>query len=211
MLVSDIGQGVIEEVDLVRGGENFGWDLREGSFEYVDTRTVRDTPTPAGFTDPIAEYDRNLTDNTANGATGGRAVVVGPVIRDADLSQLLQGQVILSDFPSGSLFTFDLADAVADLGTDEGGGQGRLSELFLLLDENGQPTRLLNLINARRAELRLGSTGRADTRFGQGYDGDVFLLNKQDGTIRLLIPEPTTLVLLSLGVGTVVLQRRRRI
>ena len=32
-------------------------------------------------------------------------------------------------------------------------------------------------------------TTRADLRFGDGPNGQVFLLNKHDGTIRLLVPD----------------------
>jgi hypothetical protein len=32
-------------------------------------------------------------------------------------------------------------------------------------------------------------TPRADLRFGAGPDNQVFLLNKHDGTIRLLVPD----------------------
>ena len=32
-------------------------------------------------------------------------------------------------------------------------------------------------------------SARADLRFGAGPDGQVFLLNKHDGTIRVLVPD----------------------
>ena len=33
---------------------------------------------------------------------------------------------------------------------------------------------------------------RADLRFGTGPGGELFLLNKHDGTIRLLVPDAAT-------------------
>ncbi len=41
LLIADVGQGAVEEVNLMRptdGGANYGWNLREGTRAYNDTR-----------------------------------------------------------------------------------------------------------------------------------------------------------------------------
>ena len=60
--------------------------------------------------------------------------------------------------------------------------------------------------------------GRADIRIAEGIDGELYVLSKSDGMIRMLsgvfalgtavVPEPGSLALLS--VGAMALLRRRR-
>jgi len=86
MLVSDIGQGVVEEVSVVRKAANLGWNQREGSFVYENTNGV--SPLPAGhasdpYSYPVAQYDQS-----SNGLTGAAAIVGGSVYRGSAVPQL---------------------------------------------------------------------------------------------------------------------------
>jgi len=47
---------------------------------------------------------------------------------------------------------------------------------------------LLQLIQEKNREQRRSRASRADLRFDGGPDGQVYLLNKYDGIIRLLVP-----------------------
>lgn len=60
----DVGQGAEEEVDLIRRGGNYGWNVREGSRCYSPPR---DCPT-AGFVDPVVSYGRDDGVSIAGGA-----------------------------------------------------------------------------------------------------------------------------------------------
>ena len=57
MYVADVGQGDIEEVDIVTAGGNYGWNVKEGSFCFDPNGDDRgfvfncDTPHP-GLIDP---------------------------------------------------------------------------------------------------------------------------------------------------------------
>ncbi len=62
-----------------------------------------------------------------------RAVTVGEVARETGISGL-DGQLLLSDFPTGLIFMLDVDDDPLD------GGQDGLRELQPL-DANGQPVR----------------------------------------------------------------------
>ena len=56
--------------------------------------------------------------------------------------------------------------------------------------QSGEPKTLLQIIQDKNVKQgRTGSATRADLRFGDGPDGQMFLLNKRDGTIRLLVPD----------------------
>ena len=56
----------------------------------------------------------------------------------------------------------------------------------MLFNAGGSAKSLLQIINERNAARGKGAAPRADLRFGTGPDNQVFLLNKQDGTIRAL-------------------------
>ncbi|WP_017444238.1 PQQ-dependent sugar dehydrogenase [Gayadomonas joobiniege] len=63
--VADVGQNSVEELTLVKGGENLGWPLKEGSFAFDMNGTgggfvfpADKADLPAGLTDPNVEYDR---------------------------------------------------------------------------------------------------------------------------------------------------------
>lgn len=69
LYIGDVGQGDWEEVDFIPasspGGENFGWNYREGAHDFEGRG-------PADMIDPIAEYDHG---------EGGCSVVGGYVYR----------------------------------------------------------------------------------------------------------------------------------
>ncbi len=194
MYIADIGQNAVEEINLGVNGANYGWDQREGSFTFEGAKT-------ADMTDPVAEYDHtNMVDDLPVGVTGGRAITVGDVVRGSGIPGL-DGHLLLGDFPTGIMFYLNVDADPLD------GGQDGLAEL-ITLDEHGDPVRLIELINDARDADGLTASSRADLRYSVGIDGRVFVLNKHDGIIRELVPEPTTLVLLGAG-GLMLLQRRR--
>ena len=72
LIVADVGQGTVEEIDLVTLGGNFGWAVKEGDFLFnrttgpggsAGTVGVRSPGSPTGLIDPITstlgtlEYD----------------------------------------------------------------------------------------------------------------------------------------------------------
>ena len=185
MLVGDIGQGTIEEVDAVNNGGNYGWAVREGSYNYVNTGAVSTNPAApnAVFTNPIAEYDH----------AEGIAVSGGFVYRGSSIPEL-EGKYVFGDLANGRVFYIDAAQEI-------GGGQSVVRELRLTEDIGVTQNSLTGIIG----------NSRADLRFGQDADGNLYLLNKRDGTVRVItaVPEPTSAVAL-LGGGLLLLGRRRR-
>ena len=154
--------------------------------------------------DPVAEYDHQNLVAEPPTAIGNRAVTVGEVIRDTDLGGL-NGNLLLGDFPTGLLFTLDVDEDPLD------GGQDGLRELRLL-DGDGDTVRLLELVNAARDERGLLPVTRADLRLGVNTPGEVFVLNKHDGIVRVLAPVPlpgTGLLLVTALLAATVVGRRR--
>ena len=175
MYMADIGQNIVEELSIVTPGANLGWNVWEGSFRFVSRQGV-DASNPRGdsaYVYPVAEYahgDPLILQRAA--ATGVH------VYRSNTISQL-RNRVLFGDFPSGEIFHFNADDV-------PGGGNRGFHRV--LLRKDGVTKTFLQLIQEKNAEQGRETASRADLRFGAGPDGQVLLLNKADGTIRLLIP-----------------------
>lgn len=87
---ADVGQGRLEEVNLIEKGENSGWAYFEGTFQRTNSAQI-----PAGFVHapPLLQYGR----------TNGIAVVGGVVYRGTRLAQLY-GAYIYGDYGSGRIW-----------------------------------------------------------------------------------------------------------
>ena len=177
MYVADIGQSVVEEINLIVNGGNFGWDEREGSFKYEGDNI-------SGLIDPIAEYDHTNHVSQLPTNIGNRAVTIGDVVRGADIPGL-EGQLMISDFPTGVIFTLDVDNDPLD------GGQDGL-RVLQLIDAELNPTTFVELINKARALRNLSPVDRVDLRFGSNTPGSVYVLNKHDGTVRRLAAVPAS-------------------
>ncbi len=175
MFMADIGQNTVEEISPVTAGANLGWNAWEGSFTYISRDGV-DPANPRGDADmtfPVVEYDQQdrLLQRSA-------AATMGSIYRHDEIAQLT-GLLLFGDNPSGEIFAID-ADHLPE------GGQDPMRRVLLV--DDGVPKTLLQIIREKNAEQGTPSASRADLRFGLGPDGRVLLLNKGDGTVRLLVP-----------------------
>lgn len=179
LYIADIGQDSTEEINLAVNGGNFGWDVREGSGS-----------TTGGFINPVAEWRHSVaaaehsSPLPSNWALNSDAITVGEVYRGTGIPEL-DGILIAGDNPKGILYMLDVDSDPLD-----GGGEG-WTELIPVNVATGEERRLISLINAERASQGIGSSGRADLRFSVNTPGEVFILNKQDGVLRMLVPLTT--------------------
>ncbi|MBN1359821.1 MAG: PQQ-dependent sugar dehydrogenase [Sedimentisphaerales bacterium] len=120
LIVPDVGQNRIEEINFVRRGRNYGWNIKEGTFTFIpDTGNVGPPLNDPAFSDPVAEYDHD----------DGIAVVGGYTHYGVAAPQLW-GQYVFGDFSRA----FSAADGrlfVGDLFT------GKIEEL--LIGRTGSP------------------------------------------------------------------------
>lgn len=173
MYVADIGQNTIEELSPVPRGGNLGWNVWEASFRFgrggVDTTGKR---SDGAMTYPIAEYDH--TDSILS----NRAAVTGVIVyRNGPITQL-RNRILFGDNPSGEVLHVSADDAQA-------AGQDHIRRV--LFNDKGDVKTYLQLIREKNAQQGKNAASRADLRFGTGPDDQVFLLNKADGVIRLLV------------------------
>jgi glucose/arabinose dehydrogenase len=117
----DVGQGSIEEVNLIVKGGNYGWRIKEGTFLFDANGTSpgfvysASPGTPAGLVDPVAEYDH------ADGASlpPARQAIIGGYVYTGSAIPALQGQYVFADYigadRTGKLFTLGIRNQVERL------------------------------------------------------------------------------------------------
>ena len=167
MVMTDCGQGQVEEVNIGRKGANYGWPLREGTFA---TNRLNDAvlyALPAddavnGFTYPVAQYDHD------EGNLSRLSAITGGFIYRGTKIPALRGHYILGDIVTGRVFHVPLTALKL-------GRQAVLSELTL--KRRGKPVSLMSLV---------AGPDRVDLRFGQDEAGEIYIMTKQDGKIRSL-------------------------
>ncbi len=173
MYVADIGQNIVEKISLVTAGANLGWNKWEGSFTYGAREVgMANQRSEAGVTFPIAEFDH--TDPLLR-----RPAVTGVYAYRQTAIKQLTNKLIFGDNPSGEIFYVD-ADTLPQ------GGQDPIHRI--LLTDKGSSRTLLQIIQEKNTAQGKTPAVRADLRLAVGPQGQLFVLNKRDGVIRLLAP-----------------------
>ena len=175
MFVADIGQNIVEEISRVSNGANLGWNDWEGSFRYISPREVSlaEPRGESGLTYPVVEYAQ------LDPLLEPRSAVTGIVVYRHNAIPQLENLLLFGDNPSGEVF-YVQADRLPS------GGQDAIGRI--LLNDGGASKTLLQLIHEKNREHGRPPAERAELRFGTGTNGQIFLLNKRDGVVRLLVP-----------------------
>jgi glucose/arabinose dehydrogenase len=111
LYVADVGQNRYEEVDIVEKGNNYGWNVREGThcfspggnIDACPTSTPSDVRGGEALVDPIIEYPHTRNDQPIGSS------VIGGYISQGTVSAL-DGRYVFGDYsiragkPQGSLF-----------------------------------------------------------------------------------------------------------
>ena len=188
LFAMDIGMNHIEEINIVRNGGNYGWMKREGYWENGMTRPggalnqlfplpedILSGRTKDEFTYPVAIYDHSEGQAISGGfAYNGRI----PALR---------GKFVFGDVARGRLF---VADTAALKKADDGVPRtvAPIEEVQLYVrNDRGERTYVTFRELIERA---MGATAtRADLHISRSRDGELFLTSRQDGTIRMLVPD----------------------
>lgn len=133
--LADVGQNVLEEINLVESGKNYGWRLKEGTKEYIpDNSTNNQT-----LEDPIWVYDHSQ----------GQSITGGYIYNGSE-NPSLKGAYIYGDFISGRVWALkksedgqiknkELLDTdlmISSFGLDENGE-------LVIVDFNGKLYKLI--------------------------------------------------------------------
>ncbi len=186
LFLADVGQNLVEEVDIIENGKNYGWVTKEGTncFDPLNPTVPLASCSSTGpmgepLVDPISEYDH----------TEGISIIGGFVYRGSAIPAL-SGMYVFGDFsrgfgsPDGRLFYFDPANP---------------TQIFeLLVGTNNDPL------------------GRFLHGFGEDADGELYVLAQSTlaptgstGVVLRIVPEPTAMSLLLLGALFTVRRGRR--
>ena len=176
MFMSDIGQNTVEEVSPVRAGANLGWNIWEGSYRYVSRAVLTESPrSDPAVTYPVVEWgqiDPVMLPNTSS------ASVSLVVYRSTTIPQLTN-RLLFGDMPSGEVFHVS-ADKLPS------GGQDAIRRVLFVTSKGASPRTALEIIQEKNLAQGKPAAARADLRFDVNAAGQIFLLNKADGTIRVV-------------------------
>lgn len=166
LLVGDAGQGLWEEVSLVRKGDNLGWNVKEASYCFNAEDNEESRPScpnrvegshpdaGARLVRPVVEY-ANLENPREEGL--GAVVIGGNVYRGRDVRQL-RGRYIFGDFSHDE----EAPDGLLFAATQRRTGLWTMQELSVA-----------NFPNRRLGHFVLG--------FGQDAAGEVYVLTSDTG------------------------------
>jgi glucose/arabinose dehydrogenase len=146
LVLGDVGQGTVEEINIITKGSNYGWNFKEGQFKFdpATGQVSNDlTGLPSGLIDPVLQYDHDE----------GTTVIGGFVYRGNGIPEL-QGKYIFGDWgafaaPAARLFAGNLATgAIEELNINNmtlnrwllGFGQDAQGELYLLVTNSLGPS-----------------------------------------------------------------------
>ena len=176
LFLADIGQNIVEELSLVPRGGNLGWNVWEGSYRFISRQAVdmanrRGDPS---VTYPVAEYGQlDPLFQPSSAASGVHVYRANEIPQLSDL-------VLFTDLPSGEILYIP-ADDLPD------GGQQPIRRV--LLNDGGEAKTVLDIIREKNVAQGRDPTTRVDLHLASGPEGQVLLLNKHDGTIRMLVPD----------------------
>lgn len=202
LLVAEAGRDNAEEINLVEAGANYGWPLREGTFVHNSAGLISGvSPLPAneaslGLTYPATQYGHQGSigaTETSEAVAGGYGVTNGSE---------LDGWYFYADFPtSGRLFQSSLDDlgaAVVQLNPSDP-DRDAPSDLTqavvyeannILFDHDLNPatpsvsrSSLLDVLD----DADSYRPTRVDVRFGQGADGELYVMSKRNNRVYLVV------------------------
>ncbi len=163
MLVSNVGHGNIESLNLVEKGHDYGWPIREGSFllnplgDLNKVHPLTGNDSAFHITYPVAQYDHDE----------GKAISGGFEYTGTAIPQLM-GKFLFGDIPTGRLFYINIADI-------KQGKRAVIQEWKVAV--NG----------AVKSIVQLCGSDRADLHFGKDAAGELYILTKPDGKMYKLI------------------------
>jgi glucose/arabinose dehydrogenase len=177
MYMSDIGQNIVEEVSPMSAGANLGWNVWEGSFQFISrqavgTESLRSDPK---MVYPIVEWDQFDPILLPNNS----AASVGLIVYRSTTIPQLTNRLLFGDMPAGELFHVSADDLPK-------GGQDAIRRVLFVTAAGAAPRTFLEIVQEKNRAQGKPPASRADLRFDANAAGQIFLLNKADGTLRVI-------------------------
>ena len=200
LVVGEPGRDNVEEINEIESGANYGWPLREGSFVHLSAGVVSgvaELPPDEvlqGFTYPSAQYGH---EGEVGATITGEAVAGGYTVANGSE---LSGQYFYADFAVFGWLLHtpidELAGAITRLepGTERDDPDDLRSATVQRVDlidfdhDNNSSTspRVRSSLRSLFADTPGYETNRADVRFGQGPEGELYITSKRNNTVYLV-------------------------
>lgn len=161
MIATDIGFRAFEEINVIEPGKDYGWNVRDGHV-VLDPRAHQEI---AAIPWDVVETDF-VKPHAVYSHLEGNAVIGGHVYRGSIAA--LQGKYIFGDIVSGRIFYIDVINEQAI--------PQPIFEIGVTM-ENWSTKKLREIL----------ANGRADLRFGEDANGELYLMTKLDGKIRRVV------------------------
>ncbi len=159
LVVADVGQEMVEEINLIQRGGNYGWPVMEGPYFFVQQapkgkNTLKNAPDgvdPSKFIGPVAMYDHDDGISITGGFVyRGKAIpalqgyyVFGEwnaveVVEEGGKTKRkdLGGRLFYADLKKGEILEFQGAGAMERIA---GFGQDSAGELYVLTNNGSSP------------------------------------------------------------------------
>lgn len=166
---ADVGQGSIEEVDIITRGGNYGWRVYEGTnCTNIDPAKCAGGANPIEHIPPVFQY----------GHTNGRCSITGGYVYRGTRGNLPLGSYVYADYCSGEIFLWH--DQTQNLLLDTSRnivafGEAENGELFVV----GQGGTIERLVKTSGTV-----DGRVLTAAGNALSNAVVFLSAEGGTTR---------------------------
>ncbi len=132
--VGDVGQDLWEEINIIRKGGNYGWSIKEASFNFGNSpKPPADPPI-----DPVWEYDHQV----------GKSITGGLVYRGKRLPEL-RGHYLYADFVSGKIWALKINEKTGRVEKNLRIPSNRMPVLALGEDESGEVYVATETVNGR--------------------------------------------------------------
>jgi glucose/arabinose dehydrogenase len=197
LIVAEDGRDNIDEVNIIVPGANYGWPAREGSLVHVTAggglyNGVAALPANDNinnFTYPVMQF---LHQGTRGTGFTGQALGGGYVVENGSA---LSGYYFSTDFVNtGDVFSSPLASMKNAITTGPASSlrMAPIARVPILFDHDNNaataPIAVANLKGMMTPALspNYDNSGRVDMRFGQGPQGEMYLLSKRDRRVYLV-------------------------
>jgi glucose/arabinose dehydrogenase len=179
LFAGDAGQLLYEEIDVVRKGQNYGWNVKEGRHCFNALNSLMELPS-CPFIDPLGNrlIDPVIEVNNFQNPKGGRATTVigGNVYRGDDIKSF-RGEYIFGTFSQNP----GVPNAELFISHPEGSGMWDYSEISLKSTPNDIGYFLKGFGQDNEGELYLALSLRLGP---SGTEGKIFKLVAVDGDRR---------------------------
>jgi hypothetical protein len=186
MFASDIGMDNVEEINIVHNGGNYGWMKREGIWQngrwlggalnqlFPLSEDILSGRIKDGLIYPVAMYDHDE----------GRSVTDGFPYHGRIAA--LRGKFVFGDIQRGRLFASDLAELKkADDGIPQTTARIEEIQLYVRDSSGGRTNVTLQELIDKTMSMPIS---RADLHISKTRDGELLIMSRQDGMIRMLVP-----------------------